>query len=126
MGADLAPPPARLTRWLARAPGPVFVGYAAGAAFATYFCMYAFRKPYDAATFDGLTFLGTRIDLKTALVIGQILGYTISKFLGTRVCAEVGGRRRAAVLVALVAVGELALVAFALLPEPLKPLAMFV
>jgi hypothetical protein len=118
--------PARLTRWLARAPGPVFVGYAAGAAFATYFCMYAFRKPFDAATFDGLKFLGTWIDLKTALVVGQILGYTVSKFLGARVCAEVGGGRRATVLVVLVAVAEAALVAFAIVPDPLKPLAMFV
>src|SRR4051812_6116857 len=97
---------ARLTRWLSRAPGPVFVGYAAGAAFAAYFCMYAFRKPYDAAAFDGLKFLGTPIDLKTALVLGQIVGYTVSKFLGVRVCSEVDSGRRAAVLVGLIAVAE--------------------
>src|SRR5262245_59756084 len=105
-------PASLLTRWLQRAPRPVFVGYAAAAAFTTYFCMYAFRKPYDAATFDGLKFLGTQIDFKTALVIGQIVGYTVSKFLGTKVCAEVSSGRRAAVLIALIAVAELALVAF--------------
>ena len=33
----------RVTRFLARAPAPVFVGWAIVASFSTYFCMYAFR-----------------------------------------------------------------------------------
>ena len=114
----------RLRNKLAAAPKPVFIAYATAAAFATYFCMYAFRKPYDAATFDGLKFLDTPIDLKTALVIGQILGYTVSKFLGTKVCAEVSSGRRAAVLVALIAIAQLALVAFAVLPSVAPPVGL--
>ncbi len=40
--------------------------------------MYAFRKPFAAASYANATFLGTDIELKTALVIGQVLGYTLS------------------------------------------------
>ena len=58
-----------LTSRLTTAPPLAFVLYASAAGFATYFCMYAFRKPFAAARFSGLHFLGTRIDLKTAFVI---------------------------------------------------------
>ena len=34
-------------------------------------------------------FLGTGIELKTALVIGQIVGYALSKYMGIKVCPEV-------------------------------------
>ena len=66
---------------------PVFVAYAAGAAFVVYFSMYAFRKPF-AVKYSGFQFLGTAIELKTACVIAQIIGYTISKYLGTKICSE--------------------------------------
>jgi hypothetical protein len=45
----MASPAQRLTNKLAAALRPVFVAYAVAAAFATYFCMYAFRKPFAAA-----------------------------------------------------------------------------
>ena len=44
------------------------------AAFSTYFAMYAFRKPFAAAKFEGQFFLSTGVALKTALVISQIVG----------------------------------------------------
>ena len=39
-----------LTRWLRGAPTAVFVAYAVLASFTTYFAMYAFRKPFAAAS----------------------------------------------------------------------------
>ena len=48
------------------------------AAFGTYFCMYAFRKPFTAAEYAGYGLWGW--ELKTMLVATQVLGYTISKF----------------------------------------------
>ncbi|MFK7988502.1 MAG: DUF5690 family protein [Sandaracinaceae bacterium] len=105
-----------LRPWLTRAPRALFVMYAVGASFATYFCMYAFRKPFAAASFDGQSFLGTGLDLKTAFVISQIVGYTISKYAGIKVVSELRDTGRAAALVLLVFVAELALVAFAVLP----------
>ena len=62
-----------VSRWLGRSSPAVFSAYAVVVAFSTYFCMYAFRKPFAAASFEGQKLLDTDIDLKTALVIGQIV-----------------------------------------------------
>ena len=115
----------RLKKWLAMAPKPVFVAYAIAAAFTTYFCMYAFRKPFAAARFDGQQFLGGEIALKTAFVVSQILGYTASKYIGIKVCPEVRPNRRAGMLVFLILWAEAALVFFAILPRDLKVVAIF-
>jgi hypothetical protein len=114
-----------LTRRLAAAPTWAFALYAGGTAFAAYFCMYGLRKPVDTVTFTGTKFLGTGIDLKTACVLGQILGYVVSKYAGVRICSEADRVRRAWLLVAAGVWAELALIAFALAPDPLRPLAMF-
>ena len=118
-------PPRGLTARLATAPGWVFALYAGGAAFTAYFCMYGLRKPFDTVTFTGEKFLGTSVDLKTACVLGQILGYVISKYVGVRVCAEAGRSQRTWLLLGAGVWSELALVAFAFAPAPLRPLAMF-
>jgi hypothetical protein len=114
----------RLTTWLERAPRPVFAAYAGSVAFATYFCMYAFRKPFAAASFAGLHLWGTGVELKTAFVISQIIGYTISKFVGIKVCSEISAAGRAAALLGLIAVAEAALLLFAVLPPGLRVFAM--
>ncbi|MDG2408199.1 MAG: DUF5690 family protein [Pirellulales bacterium] len=100
------------------------------AAFSTYFCMYAFRKPFSAATFmsdDGsiLFFLNSGVELKTALVISQILGYALSKYLGIKFCSEVPPARRAIYLVATVLFALTALVGYGLVPDNWKVLFIF-
>ena len=80
------------------------------------------RKPFAAATWEGELW---GVDLKIVLVIAQVIGYALSKLLGIRLVPEVAPRRRAAYLLALVGAAELALVAFAVLPPSLRPLAMF-
>lgn len=114
-----------LRRRLERAPTFAFVLYASAAGFATYFCMYAFRKPFAAASYDGLTLFGSTLDLKTALVISQIAGYTLSKWIGVKVVSEVAPGRRAALLLGLIGAAELALLLFALLPPDLRIFAIF-
>lgn len=54
------------------------------AAFFTYYCMYAFRKPFSVLEFEG-QWLG--MGLKEVVVVSQMLGYTTAKFLGTRLCS---------------------------------------
>gem|GEM_PF-2536104 len=49
----------QVTSLLEKAPRPIFVTYAIFAAFCTYFCMYAFRKPFAAAKFDGELFFNS-------------------------------------------------------------------
>jgi len=111
--------------WIARAPAPVFVMFTMAAAFCTYFCMYAFRKPFTAATYSGLTFFGTEVTAKTAFVIAQLIGYTLSKYVGVKLVSEMTRGRRAATLVALIVVAQATLVLFAMLPGDLKVFAMF-
>lgn len=110
---------------LSKAPAPIFVGYAVAAAFSTYFCMYAFRKPFAAAKFEGEFFSGTEVQLKTALVISQIIGYALSKFIGIKVCSEAGGARRARLLLWLIAWAEGALILFAVLPSNWRVIPIF-
>jgi len=123
--AAAGPPPRGLSAWLARAPLPVLTAYAAAVAFCTYFCMYAFRKPFDAVKFTGSKFLGSEIELKTACVVSQVIGYTLSKYLGTKVCSEVRSSQRAYLLIGLIVWAELALLLFGALPPSLKPVCMF-
>ena len=117
--------PSRVTKWLEPAPAPIFTLFAIAASFSTYFCMYAFRKPFSAAKYEGLSFLGTDIDLKTAFVISQIIGYALSKVIGIRVCSEITRGWRAGGLVVMIAVAEVSLLLFAVLPNQWKVVAIF-
>jgi hypothetical protein len=101
---------------------PLLAIWAIAAAFTTYFCMYSFRKPFAAAAFEGELF---GMQLKIALVLSQVIGYALSKFIGIRLVSETPAHRRAWTLVALIGFAELALVAFGLLPPAGKVVAMF-
>jgi hypothetical protein len=114
----------KITQWLESAPAGVLSGYAVAAAFLTYFFVYAFRKPFTAGTYTGLNFAGTDIELKTALVVGQLLGYTAAKYVGTKFVSEAGRARRMWMLIGLIAFAELALVLFAVVPGEWKVAAI--
>lgn len=66
--------------------------WAGGAALLSYSLVYALRKPYTAAAFDGLTFFGS--DYKVAVTTIQILGYVISKFFGIKIISELKKENR--------------------------------
>ena len=87
--------------------------------------MYAFRKPFSAGTYDGLYFAQTDVELKTAFVSSQLIGYIVSKFISIKICSETARRRRGITLIGLIVWAEIALVLFGLLPESAKPIAMF-
>ena len=87
--------------------------------------MYAFRKPFTAATYEGLQFLGTGINLKTTFVISQIVGYTISKYAGCKFCSEIGRHQQAKALFGMILIAFVALLGFAVLPGNLKVVAIF-
>ncbi len=113
----------RLQRALARASPGVFSLYAVMAAFVAYFSMYAFRKPFAVAQYEGLSVAG--FDLKTALVISQVCGYALSKFLGIKINSEIPPARRAGLLLVLIGCAEAALLLLAVVPPELKPVAIF-
>jgi len=114
-----------ITCWLEGAPASALSTYAVAAAFLTYFFVYAFRAPFTAGTYTGLYFAGTSIELKTAMVVGWLLGYTASKYAGTKFVSEAGRARRFFSLVALIAFAQVALVLFAILPGEWKVAAIF-
>ncbi|MCV6630533.1 MAG: DUF5690 family protein [Flavobacteriaceae bacterium] len=96
---------------------------AAIASFGAYFCMYAFRKPFTVATFEGLTYWG--IDYKILLIIAQVIGYTLSKFLGIKIIAEMPQHNRSKWIISFILFAELSLLGFALVPAPYNILFLF-
>jgi Family of unknown function (DUF5690) len=95
--------------------GPLaFVLTAGVAAFAAYGCVYAFRKPFTAASFTGMTIFG--VQYKIALVIAQVAGYALSKFIGIWVISALGPQRRALTLSVMMGIAALSLLGFALSP----------
>ena len=72
----------------------MFTFVASAAGFTAYFSMYAFRRPWAAASYKDLSFFGV-VELKTALDVGQVVGYALSKFIGIKICSEAEPGRRA-------------------------------
>jgi len=109
-----------VARWFDR---PWFLSaWCVVAAFGAYACMYAFRKPFTAGSYAAAPF---GEGFKIWLVLAQVLGYTISKFIGIRMIAELPPRRRAAALLAFVGMAQIALALFALVPPPFKLACLF-
>jgi hypothetical protein len=93
------------------------------AAFGAYFCMYAFRSPFTAGRYETAWLWG--VQTKTLLVTAQTLGYTLSKFIGVKVVAEMPAGRRIVWLLGLIGVSETALLLFAVTPAPLDCVFLF-
>ena len=112
---------------LLRAHPAVRTLFAVTAAFATYFTMYGVRKAFAAAEFAGVevSFFGSTFGLKTLLVVSQIVGYATAKFGGVKFCSEARRQQRGWLLIAMIAWAEAALVLFAVVPPPWKPVALF-
>jgi len=110
---------------LSRANPAVFCLFAGLAGFSTYFAMYAFRKPFTAASFDHVSGWAFLLDYKIALVLAQVAGYALSKLIGIQVIAEVSPTRRVGLILGLVGASWLALVAFALIPPPWNVTTLF-
>lgn len=106
-------------------PGWRLTLWATLAAFATYFCMYAFRKPFAVGSWSGEGVWDSDIQLKTTLVVAQIVGYATSKLVGIKFCSESNGNSRARLLVGLILMAEFALVLLPFLPRDASFLAMF-
>jgi len=106
-------------------PRPLTLFLGGLAAFGAYFAMYAFRKPFAAATYAGAPGWYFTVDYKTALLIAQVCGYAVSKWIGVRVIAEFGRQGRARTILALIGLSWSALVLFALLPAPWNVACLF-
>lgn len=109
---------------LQQAPGWVFVLYLSLSSFVVYACMYGFRKPFTAASYESYTLFG--MHYKVVLVIAQVIGYCVSKFLGIRIIASMQPEKRTRYILLLISVAWVALLLFALVPAPYNFVFMFI
>ncbi len=114
---------ATFKQWLNRTPLAI-VCHMSFSAFIIYSCMYGFRKPYTVATYTNIFFLG--ISYKVCLVIAQVIGYMISKFLGIRFISAMQPQRRALYIILFIGIAWLSLLGFAIIPAPYNIICMFV
>ena len=101
----------------------LFITWSMVVAFGAYFCVYAFRKPFNAGTYAGLEWMG--MNYKAVLIIAQVLGYMLSKFIGIKVISELTASKRIVLIVSLILIAEISLVAFGLVPAPYNFIFLF-
>lgn len=94
------------------------------ASFGAYFSMYAFRKPFNAGTYEGLVLLG--IGLKSLFIISQVIGYMLSKFIGIKIISELRPQQRVLAISVIIGIAYVALFLFAVVPVPAKPICLFI
>lgn len=93
------------------------------AAFGTYFCMYAFRKPFTTGLYEDYELWG--VGYKTILIISQVFGYMFSKIIGIKVIAELKSKKRIVLIISLIVFAEIALLAFGFVPFPYNFVFLF-
>lgn len=97
---------------------------AAVVSFLAYSSIYAYRKPFTVATFEGISFWG--ISYQTLLIISQVIGYMLSKFYGIKFIAELKRLGRWKTSFLLVGVAWLSLLFFAIVPAPFGMIFFFI
>jgi len=112
-----------ISRWLSRTNQVWFTLYASVAVFLVYTCIYSFRKTFTAATFSGQEFAG--VSYKSWLVIAQVVGYALSKFIGIKVIAELKSTSRATGILLMSGLAVASWFFFAITPAPYNIIFLF-
>ena len=100
-----------------------FTLYASITAFCLYTCIYAFRKTFSAATFEGIYYAG--ISYKSWLVIFQVVGYGVAKFYGIKFISELKPHFRTTGILLMVSIAGISWLFFALVPRPYNMIFLF-
>ena len=90
--------------------------FAAIICFATYACIFSFRKAFNVAAYEGYEIAG--LNYKVILVITQVAGYMLSKFYGIKFISEMQRVGRGKLILVLVGISWFAWLLFALIPPP--------
>ena len=104
-------------------PDWLFVIWAGGTALLSYSLVYALRKPFTAAEFDGIEVYG--MDYKIVVSMIQLIGYVCAKMLGIKYISELKPEGRLRFIIGSAALSEASLLAFGLLPIPYNIYALF-
>jgi hypothetical protein len=113
----------RINQWLSETNGFWFSFYTAVSAFCLYTCIFALRKTFGVATYEGLSFGG--ISYKVWMVLFQMVGYMVSKFIGIKVVSELGANARAKGIISMVSVASISWLLFAITPTPYNLIFLF-
>ncbi len=112
-----------ITRWLSTTNGAWFSIYTAGSAFGLYLCVFALRKTYNVALYEDYAFAG--IGYKSWMVIFQVVGYMVSKFIGIKVVSEFKASARAKGILLMSVIAALSWLLFAVIPMPYNLICLF-
>src|SRR5687768_3922651 len=112
-----------ITRKLNLSNGFWFTLYASITAFCLYTCVYAFRKTFTAATFEGLSYSG--VSYKVWLITFQVVGYGLAKFAGIKIISELHANARASGILLMVTIAALSWFFFAIVPPPYNLIFLF-
>src|SRR4030095_714179 len=93
-------------------------------AFLAYASVYAYRKPFTVATFDGIKFWN--ISYQTLLIISQVIGYMLSKFYGIKFIAELKRLGRWKTVLILMGAAWASWLFFAMVPAPYGMIFLFI
>lgn len=113
----------RITRWLESSHPLWFTIYTCITAFCLYTSIFAYRKTFTAATFDGISYAG--INYKVWLVIFQTIGYGLSKFIGIKIISELRAASRAGGILLMAGIGGISWFFFAITPAPYNIIFLF-
>jgi hypothetical protein len=91
----------------------IFIGLVA---FCLYTCIYALRKPFAVGKYSDIIFGHTTY--KIVLILSQVCGYTISKFVGIKLISSSDSHARYKAIVICSLVAALSLFGFAITPSP--------
>lgn len=112
-----------ITSWLNNAGTLGFTLYASISAFCLYTCIFALRKTFGVAMYEGVSYAG--VDYKGWMVISQVVGYLISKFIGIKVASELKSKYRAAGILLMVSIAIISWLFFAITPAPYNLVFLF-
>lgn len=104
-------------------PDWLFVLWAGGTALLSYSLVYALRKPFTAAEFEGLEVAG--MDYKIVVSIIQLIGYVCAKLIGIKFISELKSGNRLKFIIGSAALSEVSLLMFGVLPVPYNIFALF-
>jgi hypothetical protein len=114
---------ATITSRVQKLNGALFMIYAAGSAFCLYTCIFALRKAFGVGTYEGMDVAG--LSFKSWMVILQVLGYMLSKFIGIKVVSELSPGSRAKGILIMVTVAAISWLFFAIVPLPYNLIFLF-
>ncbi len=112
-----------VTAWLKRTGTFNFTLYASVTSFCLYTCIFALRKTFGVATYEGVSYWG--VDFKGWMVISQVVGYLISKFIGIKVASELKSKFRSNGILLMVSIATIAWFFFAITPAPYNIFFLF-